>query len=185
MTLEGLIQRYRRWRLGRLGLKLDRSCQLGAMISLGSPSTRASRGSIRIGQSCELGQGVELNPWNGHITIGERVFIGPYAVLYGQGGIEIGNDTLIAMHCCILSSNHTIPGVEANIRDHPDVLLPTRIGRDVWLGAGTCVLGGVTIGDGCVVGAGSVVTHDIPSYTIAKGVPARITGHRQKPEHGP
>jgi acetyltransferase-like isoleucine patch superfamily enzyme len=106
------------------------------------------------------------------------VFIGPQVVIYGHGGVEIGDDTLISMHCCILSSNHTVPAAAKKIRDQPDLLLPTKIGRDVWLGAGVKVLGGVTIGDGCVVGAGAVVTRDLPPYSIAMGVPARVTGRR-------
>jgi acetyltransferase-like isoleucine patch superfamily enzyme len=77
-----------------------------------------------------------------------------------------------------MSSNHAVPSAKQLIRDQPDKLLPTKIGRDVWLGAGVKVLGGVTIGDGCVVGAGAVVTKDLPSYSIAVGVPARVTGHR-------
>jgi len=82
------------------------------------------------------------------------------------------------MHCCIVSSNHTVPDRGKIIRQQPDILLPTKIGRDVWLGAGVKVMGGVTIGDGCVVGAGAVVTHDLPPYAIAVGVPAKVIGQR-------
>ena len=85
----------------------------------------------------------------------------------------------MSMHCRILSSNHTIPPPGTIIRSQPDVLKPTRIGADVWLGAGVTVLGGVTIGEGCVVGAGAVVAHDLPPYSIAVGVPAKITGFRR------
>ena len=90
----------------------------------------------------------------------------------------IGKDTLISMHCRILSSNHTIPPPGTVIRSKPDQPRATRIGRDVWLGAGVTVLGGVTIGDGCVVGAGAVVTHDLPPHSIALGVPARVVQQR-------
>ncbi len=179
MNWAGFIQRIRRWRLASRGLRLDRSCRLGPMVSIGSGKRRDLAKTIKIGPECELEQGVDLDPWSGHIFIGRHVYIGPYTIVYGQGGLDIGDHTLIAMHCCILSSNHTIPGPSRQIRDEPDVLLPTKIGRDVWLGAGVIVLGGVTIGDGCVVGAGSVVTRDLPPYTIAIGVPATITGHRK------
>lgn len=110
--------------------------------------------------------------------IGNHVFLGPHVIIYGHGGVEIGDDCLIAMHCRILSSEHTIPPLDRHIRWEPDILKPTRIGRDVWLGAGVTVLGGVTIGDGCVVGAGAVVTRDLPAGSIAKGIPARVTGQR-------
>jgi acetyltransferase-like isoleucine patch superfamily enzyme len=115
-----------------------------------------------------------LQAWGGSITLGRNVFVGEYTVIYGHGGVTVGDDTLIAMHCRIVSANHTIPGRGEKIRDKADILLPTTIGRDVWLGAGVAVLGGVTIGDGCVVAAGSVVTRDLPPYAVAVGVPARV-----------
>jgi acetyltransferase-like isoleucine patch superfamily enzyme len=120
-----------------------------------------------------------LYAWGGHIVIAENVFIGPYTVIYGHGGVEIGKDSLIAMHCRILSSNHTVPDREHRIRSQADINLPTKIGEDVWLGAGVTVLGGVTIGDGCIVGAGAVVTKDLPPYSIAMGVPAKVVRMRE------
>jgi acetyltransferase-like isoleucine patch superfamily enzyme len=135
--------------------------------------------TIRIGPECELGRGVELTPWGGQIHLGRNIFLGPYVVIYGHGGVEIGDHCLISMHCCILSSNHTIPNRNKIIRHEPDILLPTKIGRDCWLGAAVTVLGGVHIGDGCVIGAGAVVTKDLPPFSIAHGVPARVIGQRE------
>jgi acetyltransferase-like isoleucine patch superfamily enzyme len=131
-------------------------------------------GDIAIGTHSELQHGVVLDAYGGSIRLGLNVFLGPYVVVYGHGGIEIGDQTLISMHCRILSSNHAIPPSGVDIRSQSDVLLPTRIGRDVWLGAGVTVLGGVSIGDGCIVGAGSVVSKDLPPNAVAFGVPATI-----------
>lgn len=136
-------------------------------------------GQIQLAERAQLEQGVLLHAWGGRITIAEDVFIGPYTVLYGHGGITIGADSLISMHCRILSSNHTIPNPDSHIRWEADQLLPTQIGKDVWLGAGVTVLGGVTIGNGCVVGAGAVVTKNLPPYAIAMGVPAKVVRMRQ------
>ena len=178
MTPAGIIQRYRRWQLARGGVAVDRSCRLGPSISLGPTGKIRPPGVLEIGPESELSIGVELDPWGGRIQIGRRVFLGPYVVIYGHGGIEIGDYSLISMHCCIMSSNHTIPGRAEIIRNQPDILLGTKIGRDVWLGAGVKVLGGVTIGDGSVVGAGAVVARDLPPYSISIGVPARPIGQR-------
>ncbi|HRG56881.1 MAG TPA: acyltransferase, partial [Lacunisphaera sp.] len=115
----------------------------------------------------------------GSIRLGRDVFLGPHAVIYGHGGVEIGDACLIAMHCRIVSSNHAVPPLGTDIRSQPDVLLPTKIGRDVWLGAGVTVLGGVTIGDGCIVGAGAVVTKNLPPGSISHGVPAKVVGWRE------
>jgi carbonic anhydrase/acetyltransferase-like protein (isoleucine patch superfamily) len=146
-------------------------------VYLGNASER--RGQIKLGHRTRVDRGAILRPYGGSIETGIDVYIGPYTVIYGHGGVVIGKDTLMSMHCRILSSNHTIPPPGTIIRSQPDVLKPTRIGADVWLGAGVTVLGGVTIGEGCVVGAGAVVAHDLPPYSIAVGVPAKITGFRR------
>ena len=77
------------------------------------------------------------------------------------------------MQVTILSSNHVIPDRTRHIRWEKSELLPTKIGRDVWIGANAVILGGVTIGEGCVIGAGAVVTKNIPAYNLAKGIPAK------------
>lgn len=160
------------------GLRLDRSCYLGPGVSLGPDTVRKIRGVIEVGLECEIGQGAELNPWGGSIRLGRRVWLGPYVVIYGHGGVEIGDQTLISMHVSILSSDHAIPERAKLIRDCRDEVKPTKIGKDCWIGANAVILGGVTIGDGCVVGAGAVVTKDLPAYSVAMGVPARVVRTR-------
>ena len=178
MTLAGLIQRYRRWKLANRGVVVTRSCYLHPLISVELVPREHPIGAIQIGPECELSRGIEFCPRGGSIRLGKRVFIGPYVIIYGHGGVDIGDHCLISMHCCILSSNHTIPERNKIIRHEPDIRLPTKIGRDCWLGAGVKVLGGVNIGEGCVVGAGAVVDKDLPPYSIAVGVPAKVVGER-------
>jgi acetyltransferase-like isoleucine patch superfamily enzyme len=134
---------------------------------------------VEVSDSCELNQGVELNPFRGSIRIARRVWLGPYVVIYGHGGVEIGESTLVSMHCTILSSNHAIAPMGTLIRDVADELLPTKIGRDVWIGANAVILGGVTIGDGAVVAAGAVVTKNVEPGAIVAGVPARVIRRRE------
>lgn len=140
--------------------------------------SEGAKGRIAIAEDCELDQGTILDAFGGSIEIDRRVFIGPYCVLYGHGGISIGQNSMIAMQCSIVSANHTVPDQSTCIRDCPDIPEPTKIGCDVWLGAGVRVLAGVTIGDGCIVGAGSVVVEDLPPYSIAVGAPARVVKER-------
>jgi acetyltransferase-like isoleucine patch superfamily enzyme len=104
--------------------------------------------------------------------------LGPYCVLYGHGNINIGNDCLIAMGCKILASNHKVSAPGELIRLQPDLPKPINIGNDVWLGADVKVLAGVTIGDGCIVGAGSLVTNDLPPFSVAVGNPAKVIKQR-------
>jgi acetyltransferase-like isoleucine patch superfamily enzyme len=140
--------------------------------------SNGSIGKIDVNAHCELSQGVVLKAYGGHIHLNENVFLGEYVVIYGHGGVVVGSNTLIAMHTCIVSSNHTVPEQKMLIRSQPDVLLPVKIGSDVWIGAGAKILGGVTIGDGCVIGAGAVVSKSIPPYAVVTGVPAQIIRYR-------
>ena len=161
------------------GMQIHPTCRLGPHASLNRGYHNGRNGTISLGPECEISQGACLHAWGGHILLAPNVFVGPYVVIYGHGGINIGAGTLVSMHCCILSSNHSVPPYITDIRSQPDVLLSTRIGRDVWLGAGVTVLGGISIGDGCVVGAGAVVTKDLPPGAIAHGIPATIQGWRE------
>lgn len=160
------------------GIRIGPGCRLAAGVELARGWREGTNGRIQLGADCELGRGAILAAWGGAISIGRHVWVGPGAVIYGHGGIEIGDETLISMHCRILSSNHAMPPMGVPIRSQPNVLLPSRIGRDVWLGAGVTVLGGVSIGDGCIIGAGAVVTNDLPAGSIAMGIPASIRGQR-------
>ncbi len=161
------------------GVQLGQSVRVGPSCEVALGPAPSRRGTIVIGDRTCLDRGVLLHPYGGKIETGIDVYIGPYTTIYGHGGVVIGKDTLVSMHCRILSSNHTVPPVGTIIRSVGDELLPTLIGCDVWLGAGVTVLGGVTIGDGCVVGAGAVVTHELPPNSVAVGVPARVARVRK------
>ncbi len=163
--------------IGR-GVELNNRCDL----YLGSSSKRCGR--LVIGDDCELEPNVILWPYGGEIRLMCNVHVGPGTVIYGHGGVSIGNNTLLSMGCRILSSNHTIPPQGIDIRSQPNIPLATQIGSDVWLGAGAIVLGGVTIGDGCVVGAGAVVNKSLAPGSIAVGVPAKVIGQRPTEETG-
>lgn len=163
----------RRWSLSRPNVVIGSDTVIGRGVV-----AKPGAGRINIGADCLLETGVVLETYGGRIDLASRVFLGPYTVIFGHGGVSIGDGTLVAMHCRILSSNHTVAPFGADIRLQPDVLRPTKIGRDVWLGAGVTVLGGVTIGDGCIIGAGAVVTKDLPPGAIATGVPAEIGKYR-------
>ncbi len=175
--LSMLLQRARAWRMRMSGVELAPPEFLGAGIEC-LPGFQIKRGVVQIARGARLDRGVVLHAYGGAIRLGRNVFVGPYTVIYGHGGVEIGDDCLIAMHCRIVSSNHAIPPLGTTICSAPDELRPTRIGRDVWLGAGVTVLGGVTIGDGCVVGAGAVVATDLPAGSVSAGVPARVVRSR-------
>jgi acetyltransferase-like isoleucine patch superfamily enzyme len=92
----------------------------------------------------------------------------------------VGRDVLLANDVQLVCGNHTFDRRDLPIRAQPTEERPIVIGDDVWLGASTIVLGGVTVGRGSVVAAGAVVTRSLPAYSIARGVPAEIVGTRGK-----
>ncbi len=105
-----------------------------------------------------------------NITVGNNVFINSGCCFQDQGGIEIGDNTLVGQQVVIATLNHGL--TPKNRQD----LIPQKvvIGKNVWIGAHATILPGVTIGDNCVIGAGAVVSKDIPSDSVAVGVPARV-----------
>ena len=105
-----------------------------------------------------------------NITIGKHVFINSGCRFQDQGGIVIGDGTLIGHNTVLTTLNHDFsPRRRSSL--HP---APVRIGKNVWIGAGVTVVPGGTIEDGAVIAAGAVVTKDVPENTIAGGVPASI-----------
>jgi acetyltransferase-like isoleucine patch superfamily enzyme len=108
------------------------------------------------------------------IEFGENVSIHPMCYLEGEGGLTIGSDVSIAHGVTIMTTEHEYGVTGMKMRDAPVKHAPVAIGDDVWIGAGVKILAGVTIGNHVVVGAGAVVTRDIPSNSLAVGIPARV-----------
>ena len=118
----------------------------------------------------------------GRITVGDEAYIHPRCQINAYvTAIEIGARVLIAANTAFYTHNHgTKPG-EPIISQPLASKGPIVVGDDAWIGSGVVVLGGVRIGPGAVVGAGSVVTRDIPAQSIAIGVPAKVVGTRGSP----
>jgi acetyltransferase-like isoleucine patch superfamily enzyme len=111
-----------------------------------------------------------------NVSIGNNSGIGTFCHIWGAGGVKIGNDVMIAAHCCITSQGHDISSEKLCEKI---ICKKIVIEDDVWLGYNVIVLPGVTIGKGSVIGAGSVVTSNIPPYSIAVGNPARVIKKRE------
>jgi len=135
---------------------------------------------IAIGDDSYLSAQCILHTFNGWISLGSNCTVNSYAILYGHGGLEIGNDVRIAPQVMIMPMNHIYKDPHVPIRKQGIRAQGIKIEDDVWLGAGAIVLDGVTIGKGSVIGAGAVVTRDIPPNSVAIGAPARVIKKRSK-----
>jgi galactoside O-acetyltransferase len=112
------------------------------------------------------------------IHIAQDTFIGPGVCISGPGNIKIGRRCLIAAHSGIFANSHTFANPSQYIADQGVTCQGIVIEDDCWLGHGVTVLDGITIGKGSVIGAGAVVNKDIPPFSIAVGVPAKVIRKR-------
>jgi galactoside O-acetyltransferase len=105
------------------------------------------------------------------IRVGRNVFINQNCTFYDLGGLDIADDVMIGPNVSLITSGHPL---EPSTRRAFVTATPIAIGRNVWIGAGATIIGGVTVGDNSVVAAGSVVTRDVPPNTLVGGNPARV-----------
>ena len=129
---------------------------------------------LYIGDATHIKKFAIIAPRSGIIKIGTGVTINPFCFIYGYGGVRIGDNTRIASGCKIISFNHNFGDSSQSVVEQGNTAKGIEIGSNVWLGADVKILDGVTIGDSCVIGAGSIVTKSIPKNSIAAGNPAII-----------
>lgn len=138
---------------------------------------------IYIGDGVALEKSVTIGALEDtRIYIDERTFIGPHICIAGPGNITIGKNCLIASHTGIFANNHIFDDPTRMIVAQGVTRKGIVIEDDCWLGHRVTVLDGVTIGKGSVIGAGAVVTKDIPPYSVAVGIPARVIKSRRSTE---
>ena len=164
-----------------------REAAQGAKISWDCRILGESEGRISVDAGATVCEGTLLSCGDEHngfgeIRIGSGSWIGQYNNLRAGGGdIIIGRDCLISQFCTLVASNHgTVAGSTMQAQSPDPSRRGVRLGNDVWLGAGTCVMPGVEIGDGAVLGANSVVTRSVPAMEIWAGSPARKIGRRDE-----
>ena len=142
------------------------------------PGEGARRAELLCAMFAEIGDGCYIEPplhanFGGrHVHFGSRVYANFNLTLVDDTHIYVGDATMLGPNVTLATAGHPIlPALRAQGYQYN---APVRIGRNCWLGAGVVVLPGVTIGDNTVVGAGSVVTKDLPANVVAAGNPCRV-----------
>lgn len=147
------------------------------------PNTIMNERYIHIGSETLIGPGVSLSAGmvpgqrcisDRVVSIGDRCLIGRGSGIVGHLEIVIGDDVWTGHHVYITDQNHGYEDPDVPISRQVRPERPVRIGAGSWLGHGTVVLPGSLIGEHCVIGANSVVTSEIPAYSVAVGAPARV-----------
>ena len=138
-----------------------------------------SRVSMVIGDNTHIYHHAILQVGGGRIKIGANCLIKPFSWIHGLGGVIIGDYVIIAGGSAIVAQTHVHSNLSTPIAlqgEHGEGII---IEDNVWIGAEVKVLDGVTIGTGSIIGAGAVVTKDIPPFSVAVGVPAKIIKNRK------
>lgn len=114
------------------------------------------------------------------IEMGDDVSFNAGCFINGYGGLTIGDRTGLGPYSMVHTANHIFADPDRPIKEQGWESRPVKIGKDCWFGCGVTIIPGVTIGDGVVIGASSVVVKDIPSWTVAAGNPARVIKDRRE-----
>lgn len=126
----------------------------------------------RVGRRVVFYPGVWIMPAK-RLRLGDDVDLARGVMITTPGGVTIGDRTLVGYGTKILSSNHRVPQDRGSVFHAGHEHAPVVIESDVWIGANVVVLPGVTVREGAVVAAGSIVTRDVPPFTVVAGVPAK------------
>ncbi|NMC63302.1 MAG: acyltransferase [SAR324 cluster bacterium] len=152
--------------------------ELGSRVMLDDYSVldiRGRSGGIQIGDYVSIGRFTTVVAKEAQISISDGVNIGSYCRIATQSKIEIGSSTLFAAYCYIGPGNHQQGDEETPLISRAmEIKGGVKIGAHCWFGAHTTVLDGVSIGEGSIIGAHSLVRSDIPPHVIAAGVPAKV-----------
>jgi maltose O-acetyltransferase len=130
-----------------------------------------------IGKNINIRPGIKFTSGR-NISIGDNSGVGDRCFLQDIGEISIGSDVLMGPEAMIFTANHQMKRDEL-LRNQGETVSGVTIGDDVWIGARSIILPGVTVSNGAVIAAGAVVTRDVEPYTIVGGVPAKKIGVRE------
>jgi acetyltransferase-like isoleucine patch superfamily enzyme len=164
------------WNRARIHWELMRREAFARWPLHGNVLEAMREGRLEIGPQVLFEPGVWITvPGNARVRIGGGSFLNLGVMVAAHELVEIGEHCMFANHCFVTDANHRF--------DDPDKPVPwqgftskgpTRLGDNVWCGANVVITSGVTVGERCVIGANSVVTDDLPPFSIAAGAPAKV-----------
>ncbi|MGH2858876.1 MAG: acyltransferase [Solirubrobacteraceae bacterium] len=163
-----------RWR-GRL--RTDGMCFVcpGVKFEIGPQAT------VTLGRWSWIGHGCKIRVHEGELELGAKSVLGQECTISAFQHVSIGRECIVADRAMMIDFDHGMAEVERPIREQGIYKRDVRIGNNVWIGYGACILRGVTVGDNAVIGASAVVPSDVPADAVVGGVPARLIRMRPKP----
>jgi acetyltransferase-like isoleucine patch superfamily enzyme len=171
-------------RLARKKLRLRRRLALDGLAFIGPRCTLevGKRARFELGRWSWLGHGCKIRCHEGVVSIGAKTVLGQECTISAYQHVSIGRECVIADRVMLIDFDHGIVEVERPVRLQGIYKRDVRVGNNVWIGYGACILRGVTVGDNAVIGTSAVVTRDVPANAVVAGVPARVIRMREAPK---
>ncbi|MGP0102720.1 MAG: acyltransferase [Solirubrobacteraceae bacterium] len=136
---------------------------------------------LRIGRWAWIGHASKIRVHEGEVSIGAKTVIGQECTISAYQHVSIGRECIIADRVMLIDFDHGVTEVERPIRAQGIYKRDVRVGHNVWIGYGACILRGASVGDNSVIGTSAVVTKEVPANAIVGGVPARVIRMRDTP----
>jgi len=137
--------------------------------------------TLRVGRWAWIGHGSKIRVHEGEVSIGAKTVIGQDCTISAFQHVSIGRECILADRVMLIDFDHGVTEVDRPIRLQGIYKRDVRVGNNVWIGYGACVLRGVSVGDNSVVGTSAVLTGDVPENAVVGGVPARVIRMRDAP----
>ena len=170
-------------RLGWWKLRLGRRLKLDGFAFIG-PGCKLQVGRdavLELGRWCWIGHGCKIRCHEGVVSIGAKSVMGQECTISAYQHVSIGSECVIADRVMLIDFDHGMVEVERPIRLQGIYKRDVRVGSNVWIGYGACILRGATVGDNAVIGTNAVVPKDVPANAVVGGVPARLIRMRRVP----
>jgi acetyltransferase-like isoleucine patch superfamily enzyme len=137
--------------------------------------------TLRVGRWAWIGHGCKIRVHEGEVAIGAKTVMGQECTISAYQRVSIGRECILADRVMLIDFDHGVTEVDRPIRLQGIYKRDVRVGNNVWIGYGACVLRGVSVGDNSVVGTNAVLPSDVPENAVVGGVPARVIRMREAP----
>jgi acetyltransferase-like isoleucine patch superfamily enzyme len=171
-------------RLGLVKLRLGSRLRLDGLAFVGPGCTlEVKKGAtLELGRWSWVGHGCKIRSHEGAVSIGAKSVLGQECTISSFQHVSIGRECVIADRVMLIDFDHGMVEVDRPIRLQGIYKRDVRVGNNVWIGYGACILRGVTVGDNAVIGTNAVVTRDVPANAVVGGVPVRLIRMREAPQ---
>jgi acetyltransferase-like isoleucine patch superfamily enzyme len=137
--------------------------------------------TVHLGRWSWIGHGSKIRSHEGEVRIGAKSVLGQECTISSFQHVSIGRECIVADRVMLIDFDHGAVETERPIRDQGIYKRDVRVGHNVWIGYGACILRGATVGDNAIIGTSTVVTKDVPDNAVVGGAPSRVLRMRPAP----